>query len=193
MEIGDPSSEDGQDYSSHDDAVEAFKGTPLRVVIEKAPPERVIAVLNGLLGLQEEIIAKESGEMDKFEGDETLAIFVDPTNALRAALAVRATAEKASPELDCLRLGFGLHSDELVEGDIGSPSMMDHTVIGDMVNTAARIQAVARPGQILVSEELAAEPGIAAIFDLYGTGSITAKGKSQPVKVRGLRGLRAAP
>lgn len=157
---------------------------------EHTAPERVIAVLNSLLGLQEKIIAREGGEVDKYVGDETMAIFVDPAGALRAALKVHAAAEKASASLDNLRLGIGLHIGELVEGDIGSPSMMDHTVIGDTVNTAARIEAAAKPGQILVSEELACEPGIADLFEFQGTGTINAKGKSQPVKVRGLRGLK---
>jgi len=58
------------------------------------------------------------------------------------------------------------------------------------VNTAARIEAAAKPGQILVSEELAREPGIADLFEFQGTGEINAKGKSQPIKVRGLRGLK---
>lgn len=72
-------------------------------------------------------------------------------------------------------------------------SMMDHTVIGDTVNTAARIQAAAGPGQILVSEELASLEGIEGAFVFQGSGSITARGKSQPVAVRGLRGeTRAA-
>ncbi len=155
---------------------------------EKTPPERVIAVLNRLLGLQEQIISAEGGDVDKFVGDETMAIFEDPAAALRAALRIRSAAEAARDELDGLRLGIGLHAGDLVEGDIGSPSMMDHTVIGDTVNTAARIQAAAGPGQILVSEELASLEGIEGAFDFFGSGSITAKGKSQPVAVRGLRG-----
>jgi adenylate cyclase len=157
---------------------------------EKTPPERVIEVLNRLLGLQEGIIAEEGGDVDKFVGDETMAIFQDPAAALRAALRIRDASAAARDDIDGLRLGIGLHVGDLVEGDIGSPTMMDHTVIGDTVNTAARIQSAAGPGQILVSEELAADPGLAASFEFFGSGSISAKGKSQPVQVRGLRGLR---
>jgi adenylate cyclase len=153
---------------------------------EKRPPERVIAVLNRLLGLQEEIIAACGGEVDKYVGDETMAIFEEPAGALRAALRIRAAARAASEELDGLRLGFGLHVGDLVEGDIGSPSHMDHTVIGDTVNTAARIQAAAGPWQILVSEELSKEAGIEGGFVFEGFLQISAKGKSQPLPVRGL-------
>ncbi len=153
---------------------------------ENTPPERVITVLNRLLGLQEEIIAESCGEVDKYVGDETMAIFEDPANALRAALRIRQAAKAAAEELDGLRLGFGLHVGDLVEGDIGSPNHMDHTVIGDTVNTAARIQGAAGPWQILVSEDLAADPAVAGAFVFEGYLSITAKGKSQPVPVRGL-------
>ena len=157
---------------------------------ESRPPERVIAVLNRLLGLQAEIIAEEGGDVDKFVGDETMAIFARPMDAMRAALRIRDAVEAASGELDGLRLGVGVHLGDLVEGDIGSPDMMDHTVIGDTVNTAARIQAAAGPGQILVTEELASEPGIAAACRLSGQGSVRAKGKSQPILVRALLGLK---
>lgn len=157
---------------------------------ERTPPERVIMALNRLLGLQEKIIAKEGGDVDKFVGDETMAIFEDPVKALRAALKVRAAAEEAKEEVDGLRLGIGLHIGDLVEGDIGSPTMMNHTVIGDTVNTAARVQAAAGPGIILVTEELVGERGVREAFEFYGSASIRAKGKSQPIPVRGLRGLK---
>ena len=153
---------------------------------EARPPERVIEVLNLLLGLQERIISESGGDVDKYVGDETMAIFERPEDALRAALRIRKEARAASESLDGLRLGMGLHVGELVEGDIGSPSMMDHTVIGDTVNTAARIQAAAGPWQILVSEELASEPGVVGAFEFAGALAISAKGKSQPVPVRGL-------
>lgn len=155
---------------------------------ENKPPERVIEVLNRLLGLQEEIIAASGGEVDKFVGDETMAIFERPEDAVRAALKVRAAARKASAELDGLRIGIGIHVGELVEGDIGSPSMMDHTVIGDTVNTAARIQAASGPWQILVSDALAREAAVAEAFSFEGELAINAKGKSQPLLVRGLVG-----
>ena len=153
---------------------------------ENRPPERVIAVLNRLLGLQEEIIAASGGDVDKFVGDETMAIFERPEDALDAALQICREARSISDEIDGLRLGIGIHSGDLVEGDIGSPQMMDHTVIGDTVNTAARIQAAAGPWQILVSENLVREPGIAEAFEFAGALGISAKGKSQPIAVRGL-------
>ena len=155
---------------------------------ERRPPERVIEVLNRLLGLQEEIIAASGGEVDKYVGDETMAIFENPEDALRAALRIRREARRITVELDGLRLGFGLHVGELVEGDIGSPSMMDHTVIGDTVNTAARIQAASGPWQILVSEELAREDGVARAFEFEGELAISAKGKTHPLAVRCLMG-----
>ncbi len=153
---------------------------------EKTPPEQVIAVLNRLLGLQEKIIADCGGEVDKFVGDEAMAIFEKPSAALQAALKIRRVAKANSAKLDGLRLGIGLHIGPVVEGDIGSPNHMDHTVIGDTVNTAARIQGAAEAWQILVSEDLIHEPGIEESYQFEGSLQISAKGKSQPVPVRAL-------
>ncbi len=150
---------------------------------ESADPARVVAVLNLLLGMQEEVIARAGGEVDKFVADEAMAVFERPALAVAAALAIRSRVARMAGEIEGLKLGFGIHVGELVEGDIGSPRMMDHTVIGDTVNTAARLQAAAKAHQIIVSEAVAADEEVAARFLLEPMASITVKGKAEPLRV----------
>ena len=149
---------------------------------ERTDPARVIATLNRLLGVQEEIVDACSGYVDKFVGDETMAVFERPVDAAAAALAIRERTTRLGQEIDGLELGLGLHWGELVEGDIGSPRMMNHTVIGDTVNVAARLQAAAGPGRILLSAAMARDPGVAATFELTPLGGLRVKGKELPVE-----------
>ena len=79
----------------------------------------------------------------------------DIERALTAALEMQerfARLKDQSPNLAPLGLGIGVHFGEVIVGNIGSERMMDYTVIGDTVNVARRLQEVARPGEILISE-----------------------------------------
>lgn len=150
---------------------------------ESADPAHVVAVLNQLLGMQEDVITRVGGEVDKFVADEAMAVFASPAQAVTAALAIRSRIARMASGIDGLRLGFGIHVGELVEGDIGSPRMMDHTVIGDTVNTAARLQAAAKAGQIIVSQAVAMDAEVASRFVLEPMPSLSVKGKSEPLCV----------
>jgi class 3 adenylate cyclase len=142
--------------------------------------------------MQEEVIARAGGEVDKFVADEAMAVFERPAQAVAAALAIRSRVAKMAGEIEGLKLGYGIHLGELVEGDIGSPRMMDHTVIGDTVNTAARLQAAASAHQIIVSEAVAKDPEVAARFVLDPMESLRVKGKAEPLVVYSVRCSRSA-
>lgn len=157
---------------------------------ERTDPARVVEVLNALLGAQEEIVRAHSGYVDKFVGDETMAVFERAEDAVKAALAVREGIAAMRESIDGLEVGMGIHLGELVEGDIGSPRMMNHTVIGDTVNIAARLQAAAGPAQIIVSASVAADPAVARRFDLRDLGPLRVKGKGEPVACSEILALR---
>jgi len=157
---------------------------------ERTDPARVVEVLNALLGAQEEIVRAHSGYVDKFVGDETMAVFERAEDAVDAALAVRDGIAAMRERIDGLEVGMGIHLGELVEGDIGSPRMMNHTVIGDTVNIAARLQAAAGPSQIIVSASVAADPAVARRFDLRDLGPLRVKGKGEPVSCSEILDLR---
>ncbi len=157
---------------------------------ERTDPARVVEVLNTLLGAQERIIDSRSGYVDKFVGDETMAIFERAEDAVLAAIAIKEGIAAMSDEIDGLAVGIGIHLGELVEGDIGSPRMMNHTVIGDTVNIAARLQAMAGPGQIIVSASVADDLAVAGRFAMRDLGPLRVKGKGQPIDCRELLGPR---
>ncbi len=123
-------------------------------------PQHVVARLNRLLNLQVEIIKRYGGDIDKFVGDEVMAIFKGSAKEQRAVAAAIAIQEKLQPIFKAeegqsrLRIGIGINTGVAVMGNIGSTDRMDFTAIGDVVNTAARLCSVARADEILVAEEV---------------------------------------
>ena len=100
------------------------------------------------------------GTLDKFLGDGLMAIFGAPLAvanhelaAVRAALAMRARLDELRQETGT-RVGFGIgiNTGEAIVGNIGTAQLMNYTAIGDVVNVAARLQAEARSGEVLISE-----------------------------------------
>jgi len=125
---------------------------------EQNAPDDVVRYLNQLLNLQVEIIKKHQGDIDKFIGDEVMAIFRGEDKELRAvqaaikiqqAMAMLAKREKV---FETLQVGIGINTGVVVVGNIGSRDRMDYTAIGDAVNTAARLCSNAKAGEILISE-----------------------------------------
>lgn len=123
-------------------------------------PQHVVARLNRLLNLQVEIIKRYGGDIDKFVGDEVMAVFRGSAKEQRAVAAAIAIQEKLQPifkvedAFSRLRIGIGINSGVAVTGNIGSADRMDFTAIGDVVNTAARLCSVAKADEILVAEEV---------------------------------------
>ena len=116
---------------------------------EALPPTEVIGFLNRIIGLQVEIIEKHDGDVDKMIGDAVLARFHGADrarHAIAAAIAIQRAVGAAS--LPC-GLGVGVFSGPAVAGLIGAGDRYDYTVIGDSVNAAARLCALARRGEII--------------------------------------------
>jgi adenylate cyclase len=127
---------------------------------EKNEPETVVASLNDLLNLQVEIIKKHFGDIDKFVGDEIMAVFRGKdaeNNAAHAAIEIQIALNdfyQSRKDLMQLHIGIGINSGDAVSGNIGSKERMDYTLIGDTVNTGARLCGAAAAGEIIVSESL---------------------------------------
>ncbi|MCW4355851.1 HAMP domain-containing protein [Hoyosella sp. YIM 151337] len=119
-------------------------------------PADVVALLNQFFNIVIGVVKRHGGFVNKFVGDEALAIFGAPlyradapTAALNAARELRAELE-AMPEIS---VGIGVSSGTVVAGNIGSEERFEYTVIGDPVNEAARLTELAksRPGSVLAS------------------------------------------
>ncbi len=149
---------------------------------ESRDPAEVIGTLNKVLGLQAEIIQRYSGDIDKFVGDEVMAVFSTPLGAVEAALEIQKAMKEDGENLDALALGIGIHVGEVMQGDVGSREMKDYTVIGDTVNTAARLQSMAGKGEILISETVLKQINQSGGWTGIPQGELTLKGKMQSVK-----------
>jgi PAS domain S-box-containing protein len=125
---------------------------------EKNSPQIVVKMLNDLFGLCEVITKECYGDIDKFIGDAIMAIFSDANDAVNSALKI---VHIALADMNKIRLEnneqpisirIGINSGILLQGDIGTIDRKDLTVIGDTVNTAARIEKAAPKDKILISE-----------------------------------------
>ena len=132
---------------------------------ESRSAEQVVALLNELFSVLSEIVFRHEGTVDKFIGDCIMGVWGAPIpqadhadRALAAAEDMMRFLETANEEwkekYDVeIRLGIGVNSGESIVGNIGSDKRMEYTVIGDVVNIAARLEAIALPNQVLVAEE----------------------------------------
>jgi adenylate cyclase len=171
--------------------------TPMSEIM--TPPE-VVALLNDYLKVTSDAIFKHNGTLDKFIGDATMAFWGAPLPqddiAYKAVLAawdmvqsgMRLEAELMAKYGRTVGFGIGLNMGEAVVGNIGTARRLDYTAIGNTVNTSARLESNARPGQILMSESVykAVEGRISA----QCVGNIPLKGKSEELTVYALEHIK---
>lgn len=122
---------------------------------EKHGAEAVVNVLNLLLESQSRIITALGGDIDKFVGDEIVAVFSGdkaPERACVAAARIQRMAMARAADFDGLAVGIGVASGMVIHGMVGSSHRADFTVIGDPVNIAARLCGMAKRGQTLVCD-----------------------------------------
>jgi adenylate cyclase len=122
---------------------------------EKRAPEEVIDMLNTCLRFQADIVKEFGGDVDKFVGDELVAVFEGEkkeANAVNAAIKILQTMGSVMGQHPDIAIGVGINTGEVVMGAVGSRDRMDYTVIGNHVNLGARLCSNAKPGQILVSQ-----------------------------------------
>jgi adenylate cyclase len=158
---------------------------------ERVDPQVVVEMLNLYLSRQAEIVEANGGDIDKFVGDELVAIFQGEDmarNAVLSALAIQeaiAELNQDHPEWG-IAVGIGINSGEVVMGAMGSASRMDYTVLGDNVNLAARLCAHAERGQTLLSEN--SHRSVADMEGIIFTKlpPMELKGKSEPVPAYGV-------
>ena len=143
-------------------------------------PEILASLLNQYYAIAEAVFAKHRVVKFKFTADEVMTVFLEPDDAVTAGLELR-QQERALLQLHGLDVGIGLHTGLLIEGLLGSPQLQFYDVIGDTVNTANRIERMAGPGEMWISEDLRAN--MTTWRPLGGMQQISLKGKEQPIKV----------
>jgi adenylate cyclase len=159
---------------------------------ENRDPEEVLTTLNSVMHLQAEIIQKYFGDIDKYVGDEIMAVFDGEDmerRACKAALEIRDLLQQKNEnnELD-VTVGIGINSGEVVMGNMGSLDRVDRTIIGDTVNLGARLCSIAGKNTIVISENV--YNSIGEISDVNTHKPISVKGKSDPVMIYTLRKMQ---
>jgi class 3 adenylate cyclase len=159
------------------------------------PPSEVIAMLNEYWGIAVPVVVEEHhGLIDKFLGDAVMVIFNadgdQPDHARRAAAAAlhlqERCAELAQRNPGWPRLRAGVNTGTAVVGHVGAAQQRSFTAIGDTTNVAARLQAAAPTGAVVIAASTRAQIGAA---DVEALPPLEAKGKLEPLEAYLLRGL----
>ncbi|MES2004735.1 MAG: adenylate/guanylate cyclase domain-containing protein [Bacteroidota bacterium] len=158
-------------------------------ISESRPANLVVQLLNSYFDIMVKEIIAQKGHIDKFIGDAVMAVFrgnFHLDRAIDAALSVRSSlaAIPLNQEIGFIpKVSIGINCGELVSGNIGSAELrrLDYTVVGDVVNTASRLQGIAGPGQIVISEH--AYQLVKDSFQCRSIGEVSLKNKQQAVAV----------
>ena len=164
---------------------------------ESREPEVVVDVLNHYFANQGAAVARNNGDIDKFVGDQLMAIFQGPAmsaDALRCAAEIQDIMEASAEEHPDwqLDIGIGVDVGDVVVGAMGSPDRMDYTVLGDHVNLAARLCSAAAPKQTMISEGVYLEVNTDVPFRFTPLEPIRVKGKSAEIPVFAAEPLKRA-
>jgi len=180
-------------YSAVTEEKELFRGEMQTIVTffsdirgftsysENKEPEVVVREINQLFELQAEIIHAHHGVIDKFVGDEIMALFPADRveEAVKASLDInQAIAEHKEIHFE---VGIGVHTGEALVGSIGTHERRDYTAIGNTVNTGARFCGAAKGGQVIISDVVFAQLD-EATQQLFGLSEpLQLKGKQESI------------
>ncbi|HRX16924.1 MAG TPA: adenylate/guanylate cyclase domain-containing protein [Spirochaetota bacterium] len=164
---------------------------------ENFPPDFIVEVINSYFDRMSECVTLEHGIVNKFIGDALLAVFGEPVimedpvdAALRAAIVMRKDLRLLNESLTERRLpvvdaGLGIHTGDVLAGNIGSKRRMEYTVIGDAVNVATRIEKLTKIYRVpvVISESSYYFLMHKELFNIREIDNVRVKGKQEPVRI----------
>jgi len=167
---------------------------------ERLAPERVVTMLNRYLAAMVTVIKQYQGTIDEFIGDAIFVLFGAPVwqeddaeRGVACAVAMQIAMVSVNEEnrkegLPEVEMGIGVHTGQVVVGNIGSAERMKYGVVGSHVNLTSRIQSYTTGGQILISETTRQEVG--QILKIGREMEVNAKGIDHPITLYEVLGLR---
>jgi adenylate cyclase len=171
-------------------------------ISERLSPTEVVALLNEYFDVVVDCVTRHGGMLNKFIGDAAMCIWGAPKAALNAErdavlcaleiqTAVAALSEgRARNGLTTVGLGIGINAGEAVAGNLGAARRLEYTVIGDAVNLAQRLESQAKAGEVLISQ--AVYEKVETLVEVSPREAVKLKGKTQPVALWEVKGLKAA-
>jgi len=162
--------------------------TPLS---ERLSPTEVSQLLNRYFKKMTDIIFDYSGTLDKYIGDAIMAVFGAPIErendaerAILSAIDMRNALFQMMKNIEPNKrfdIRLGINTGQVLAGNLGSPKRMDYTVIGDVVNTASRLESIAQANQIVIGEST--YKCVKPKFNIRKIGKRSVKGKSHALTV----------
>jgi len=157
---------------------------------EAARPREVVALLNDLWELAVPVLLRHGGHANKFIGDGLLGVFGAPEplsdHGRRAVLAAVEIASRVATELEGrVSIGIGVNSGPVIAGTVGGGGRVEYAVIGDTVNTAARVEATTRltGDPVLITEATRALLPSTCSIEMVERDGMELRGKQAPVRL----------
>lgn len=169
-------------------------------ITQKMDPKEVIELLNDCMTRLSHILDHHGGVIDKYVGDEVMALFgapvTHPDSAYQAILAALEmlsalnawNTQRQQEGKPLVEIGVGIHTGTVLAGNMGAENRLNYTVLGSNVNLAARLCAAALPMQILISEETLQDPRVADHIECQPLPPMQFKGFDAPVTVYEVKG-----
>jgi adenylate cyclase len=166
---------------------------------ERRSPQEIVNMLNEYFEVMVDVLFRSEGTLDKFVGDEIIALFGAPLDVEDAAFkAIRCALEmqkelrefnrtRAAEGNEPIEIGIGINTGTVLTGAIGSSKALQFTAIGDAMNVAARLCSAAKTGEIIVSASTMAR--VAGRVEAVALESISVKGKSEKLQIFNVNGL----
>ena len=161
------------------------------MIAERMRAEDLVSMLNQFFSIMVDIIFRNNGLLDKFVGDQLMALFGlippesnSPRGAIKAAIEMQDATEglmeiRSKQDRETFEIGIGINTGAAIVGNVGSKNRMDYTAIGDSVNVAARLEQIAKGGEIIIGEETYGRSQ--GHFRIQKKGEIKVKNKTEPV------------
>jgi class 3 adenylate cyclase len=162
---------------------------------ETMRPEQVVAFLNEYFSEMVDAVLEQEGMLDKFLGDGLMAVFGSfgdqPDHARRAVLAglrmksllAKINGERAMRGQSAVAIGIGIHTDDVIVGNIGSKLRLEFTHIGDGVNTASRVQALNKEYHTTILVTGATYDLLGSEFAAKPIAEVTLRGKTKSLPI----------
>ncbi|MDN3504988.1 MAG: adenylate/guanylate cyclase domain-containing protein [Rhabdochlamydiaceae bacterium] len=164
-------------------------------ISERMDPRDLINMLNTCMTKISTVIDSFGGVIDKYVGDEVMALFGAPIEDEQAAVHAVAcgfeilrvlddwNVQRAKQHLPIIEMGIGIHSGKVIVGNMGAENRLNYTVLGANVNLASRLCSTAKPSEILISQMTLNSLNVKETFETRSLDKMILKGFSEPIEV----------